>query len=366
MAITITETTGSEADYYDKYCVAFPLELSFDINFGADVTGETLNYNIYLWGNVLDIQVPEPSPGPFYTPYGGYHHKYNGTPGSFIVLPIGSGSYNPFWDNVEVAIRYLTDSTGRLRVRFLHTFDIDDWIKQTYYPVLNYKRLFYGRPSDPVEYEKKLTFYDQWNVTKYVGVRVKRFTPSATFGGHFDFVEEGQNEFIRYWGWWWNPYNTVVSGYPYSFVQRYEFQFYRNNIPVSTLSTTEDTQCTFLIVSHDPDDAYYGSPAFFDFNSDYLIGLVKVEPNAPQVQKYWLDMPMAIGEASAVDTFIAAESWFPHELNSVQIVGDCTQFTNTSGFIWEATFDIKKECIDPGSEYRVIVIIKSQFTGPPL
>lgn len=366
MAITITETAGFEQDAHDRYCVAFPLELKYTINFGSSVVGETLNYNFYLWGVVVDIEVPVPSPGPFYGPYGGYNHLCTGTM-SFLTLPLGGGSYgNSPWHNVEVAIRYNSVSTGELRLRFLHTFDLDDWIKQTYYPITNYKRLFYGRPSDLIEYEKKLTFYDQWNVNKYIGVRVKRFTPSPTYGGHFDFVEEGQNEFWRAWGWWWNPYNTVVSDYPFSFVKGYYFNFFRNSIPVATLSTTEDTQCVFQIESHDPDDAYYPSTGWFDFNSDYLIGLVKVEPNAPNLQKYWLDMPMALGEASAVDTFIAVESWFPHELNSVQIVGDCTQFTNTSGFIWEAEFDIKKECVDPGCEYRVIVIIKSQFTGEPL
>jgi hypothetical protein len=357
MAITIATRSGSEQDTYDRFCVGLPVELLYDVTFGGNVTGELINLNFWIWGELLEIPINTPPPFAIVKPGIGYNIICAGA-GSYIEVPIASvHAWRKSWMNVTVAIRFVTTSTAIIRLRFMHTFQHKWWINQLA-PSPNFKRLFWSEVDEAIEYDiDPDSFYNMTNVSKYIGVSVQQYTPGS-LPGTWDFVEEDQHADWRAWGWWWNQVAPDISTYPYTPVISYEWEFTRNAIPVSTLSLTADTDVLFRITCH-PDT---------EFTDDYIVALVKIVPIPDSTDQFWLESPVAEGDVTATNAFGSYVSWFPHQLNSADIVTTCDVFAETGvgTDIWECTFTVPKEVVDPGCTYRVCVIIKNEFTGEPL
>ena len=241
MAITITEVSGSAQDNYNRFCASFPLQLQYDVNFGADVSGKWVNFNLYLWGEKLTIETPFfPLFGPG-VPTTGYNFPYQS--GGFVVLqPAGANPTRRTWSNVQVEARFTSTSVMRIRLSFLHTMDIRSWMQNgTGLP--NERRLLHAKRTNPNELEFDPTsFYNMWNGDEWLGIAVYLLTPGDPA---FTMSDWGIKAFWRAWGWWWNPANDDIADYPFSATKLYYWEFTRNNIPVSTLSLTEDTDVKF-------------------------------------------------------------------------------------------------------------------------
>ena len=358
MAITITTRAGFEHDTYDRFCAGHLVELQYDVNFGADITNNLININFWLWGRQVNILNNTP---PLLklsaNPAIGYNFISPGVVGFTTLALAGSTVGKETWDNVEVAIRILTTSTGIIRIRFMHTVNQLWWIQQVN-PQANFKRPFHSHRNELLEYTiRPQSMYDRPFGDNYLGLHIQRYQVDA---GDFlwDPIEEKTYAEYRNFAWWWNQLNTDPLDVTDTPVLSYQWAFSRNSIPVATLSLTEDTDVLFRVTVV-PDMV---------FLDEYCVALIKIDPIADNVDEFWKELPMAEGEVTAVNTFEAAKLWFPHELNGVEIVGDCAMFAETApgSDIWECEFTIPKEVIDIGCTYRLGIILKHEFTGPPL
>lgn len=356
MAITVTVKSGFEQDVYDRYCIGYLLPLEYDVNFGGDVTGELINLNFWLWGSLLEVPVNTPPPAALIKPPNGYNIVCAGV-GSYIEVPIyGVQTGKKTWMNVVVYIRFVTTSTAIIRLRFMHTMQQKWWLNQLSGPNPNYKRLFHSEVDEVVEYDiDPDSIYNMWNAAKYLGVQVSRYTPGGF--GTWDFVEEDNLADWRAWAWWWNPVSPdSILDYPYSPVISYEWELSRGSIPVSTFSTTEDTDVLFRMNTH----------VDTDFESEYFVILVKIDPVPDNDDQFWLESPVAEGEVTGTNSFGGFVSWFPHEINSSDIVTTCGLLTEITPDLWECEFTIPKEVVDSGCIYRLGVIVRNTFVGEPL
>lgn len=359
MAITITTRAGSEQDVYNRSCIGHLTQLEYDVTFSSTVVGQMINVNLWMWGDATEVQYSVPL---FYNltadPIIGYNIVPTGT-GSFIEMVL-AGSYTgrETWKNVKVFIRFTAATTAIIRVQFMHTINQKWWIRQTT-PQSNFKRMFYSHVNEPLEYDiRPESMYDRDFSQSYMGIAVQRYTPSATPPFKWEIVDEKIYAEYRAFAWWWNQINTDPLDVTDTPVLTYEWAFSRNSIPVATLSTTEDTDVVFTIsVLED-----------VTFEAEYYVLLIKIDPIADNVDEFWEELPMAEGEVTGVNTFGGAVSFFPYQLNSAAIVGDCSVFAETGvdTDIWQSSFTIPKEVIDPGCTYRLGIILKHEFTGPPV
>jgi hypothetical protein len=362
MAITITLPSDSQHPVIGRFCVAWPQKLVFQVNFGESVVGDWVNVNFFLFGDQVEIAQPFGIPGGTLPPTG-YNVFCPGVT-SFQTLNLASASSQKHtWQNVRVRWRFPTISTGQCELEFIHTMDLKSWLNQFAISLPNFKRLFYSRDTDANEYDQDPdSIYNEWaGDSKYIGISVERWG-TGLLPGLFVQKEKQVNSFVRYWKWWWNPNNDTPAEHPFSPTRFYYWQFFRNNLPVVSLSTAEDTVCKFWIELHDP------SPATFD--KEYHVGLVRVDPVAPNDTVWWLDKPFSMGVVEGTNDFKEVGNWFPKQLNGTDIVGDCEEFTNIgnvpgyAGEIVEAEFTIPKEVVEVGSVYRVIVIVKWLIDTP--
>lgn len=348
MAVTISPYTGSTANFHDRYCIGIPLELEYDINFGEDIAGRLVHINLHMWGLENDIEKPQPLPP---HPLGqGYNIIHNGV-NSYQTMPLaGVSPDNYVWANKVVQIRYPSSSTARIRIRYIHTHDLDKWLHVG--GVTNEKRLLHATPSTPeLTYEQQSFYYPTPDVNRYLGVRAQLWEQLESGGWKYNV---GKDEAIlRYWAWFWNPANETTSDWPYSPVRYYYFSLFRDNIPVTTFSTTQDTDVLFEIERH----------TAATFATTYHVGLMKVQPTPQNDDFYWEAIPYPLGYVANTNTFNSSVSWHHKDINSVDIVDDCTTFAVDTGDIFKCEFTVPKEVIEAGCIYRLVVIIKNTFTG---
>lgn len=350
MAITIAAHTGSEVDFWDRFGIGFPLELEYNISFGEDIAGRLVHINLFMWGLENDIEKPQPLPP---HPLGqGYNHIHNGVNSYQPMALAGVSPDNYVWANKTVEIRYPNSSSARIRVRFIHTHDLGKWLHVG--GVSNEKRLLHATPSTPeLTYEYQSYYYPGGYVNRYLGIRAQLWEQLESGAWKYNI---GKDEAIqRYWAWFWNPNNETETDWPYSAVRYYYFSLYRDNIPVTTLSTTQDTDVVFEIERHTGNT----------FATTYHVGLMKVIPTPQNDDYYWNAIPYPLGLVTTTNTFNTAVSWHHKTINSVDIVDECTTFDVVSGDNLKCEFTIPKEVVEPGCIYRIVVIIKITFTGEP-
>lgn len=351
MAVTIAAHTGSEPDYYDKYCIGIPLELEYNVSFGEDIAGRLVHINLFMWGIENDIEKPQPLPP---HPLGqGYNHIHNGVNSYQPMALAGVSPDNYVWANKTVEIRYPNSSSARIRIRYIHTHDLDKWLHVG--GVSNEKRLLHATPATPeLTYEQQSFYWPYPDVWRYLGIRAQLWEQLESGAWKYNI---GKDEaLLRYWGWFWNPANQELTDFPYSVVKYYYFSLFRDNIPVNTLSTTQDTDVIFEIERHPT----------YAFSTEYHIGLMKVLPTPQNDDYYWEAIPYPLGKVTGTNTFGNSVSWHHKDIGGNDIVDDCTTFAVVTGDTLKSEFTIPKEVIEAGCTYRIVVIIKHTFTGDPL
>lgn len=348
MAVTIAAHTGSEANFHDRFGIGMPWQLEYNIDFGEAIDGRLVHINLWMWGKEGTIETPQPLPP---HPLGqGYNHIHNGVDSYQTMTISGSPPGSLTWENKTVEIRYPTANTARIRIRYIHTHDLNRWIAGS--GISNEKRLLYATPDAPMlTYEEESFYYPQPAVNRHLGIRAQLW--ELLESGNWKYNIGKDEAILRYWAWFWNPAQDQALEWPYSPVRNYYFQLYRDNIPVLTFSDTADTDVEFGIERHPTNT----------FATTYHVGLMRVFPTPDNNDNYWDAIPYPLGRVSTTNTFSAAASWHHKDIGGNDIVGNCSTFAVDTGDLLKCNFVIPKEVIEKNTVYRLVVIIQNTFVG---
>lgn len=358
MAIDIDLATASDDVYGDLYCIGKDREIKVEIDLGSVTLPETklINVNFFFWGNLAEITAPTPiSIGGLPD---GYNFQWGGNVTNGTALLTGTAAH--LWENVKVVYDWASSADLLdLTVQMLHTFDLKSWITDNVSRDNN-SRLWRSKFNDPTEFTiTPGTIYDSWvNNNPLLGVRVRVYDITDT---GYTFVEQELKTFYRNDMFFWNPVSPTdeFNEWPYVGVKSYQWELTRNTIPVSTLSTTEDTHVKLTLEVHPVGVVSDGS----EFDEYYQAALVCIDPPGSNGSQYFADLPMAY---TTYNGSFGQVPPFTQTINGVVPFHNGTGFTEVSTDVWEIEFDVKKEAIEAGKRYRLYVVAKNLWTPPPI
>jgi hypothetical protein len=353
MAIDISVDAGSQDAAGDFWCIGIDRHFDFEADFGTGQAGKLINVNFYLWGDNPSQMLLAPAPT------GGMPTGYNFiAPSSNIsnVPLLVSGS--PTWENFAVSVSYNTSGLADFRLAFMHTMDMRSWIDDTIQRDNN-NRLWRSKWNDPTEFTiTPKTIYDSFVGNQYyIGIRVSTYTIS---GETYTLDETVTHTEYRNDCYFWNPVSPTdpATEWPYSPVKKYTYTLSRNSIPVSTLSTTQDTHVKLRLEMW-PEILIEGDCNIIgDLWEYHWVGLVELE--GVNDQRYPDDLPVYFGFADGF--WGQSQGTFPNYLKlGVDMIENQSGVQEVSPDIWEIEFDLKKEFIEPGKEYRLYLVVKNEY-----
>lgn len=354
MAIDISTETPDVA--FDYYCIGMDRTLEWEVDFGTAPTGKLVNFNFHLWGNNPGQMSLLPGPSS-QQPLGYSFIAPSST--TYGIEPAFNGPDT--WQNFKVKVDYFSSGLANVYLSFLHTMDMRSWITTDARD--NNSRLWRSRWNDATEFTiTPLTIYDSFiGNLFYSGIRVSTYDVS---GETYTMDETAFKDDARNDCYFWNPVSPTdpMTEWPFVGIKSYKFELSRNSIPVTTLSSVQDTKVKLKLEQHpalstDPgcDTDYFGD--LFEY---YWVGLARLEEGANN-DTYWNDLPVYFGYMSGTN-WSQTNDLFPQwEKPGIDMIANFTGCTEVTPQNWELEFDLKKEFVQPGFQYRLYVVVRNDY-----